>query len=79
MPSSSSSLPLVAEALLQLPDAPLKDAIAQLPPIVWVTVGLLAIDGAALQVRMENGRPRGCWCRSALWVPCQVGLSLDSS
>ena len=40
-----------SEAWMDLPTASTRTAIAQLPAVVWVTVGLLATDGFALQVR----------------------------
>lgn len=45
---------VVSQAQLQLPDVPLKDQASELPPIVWVTVGLLAVDGIALQVKLKR-------------------------
>ncbi len=39
----------VAEALIQLPELPLRDS-AEGAPVLWVTVGLLAVDGVVLQV-----------------------------
>ena len=39
-----------AEAWMNLPTAPTRAAISELPAVVWVTVGLLATDGFALQV-----------------------------
>lgn len=44
----------LAEALLQLPDAPVREAVSELPAVVWVTAGLLATDGAVLQVRTHH-------------------------
>ena len=38
----------------QLPEAELRDAVSELPAIVWVTVGLLATDGFALQVNASH-------------------------
>lgn len=38
------------EAVLQLPTAPTKQACANLAPVVWLTVGLLAVQGIAVQV-----------------------------
>lgn len=39
-----------AEALLELPAPSTKGGAAELAAVVWLTVGLLAIDGFALQV-----------------------------
>lgn len=39
-----------SSALLQLPTAPMRPAIADLAPSVWLTVGLLATHGITLQV-----------------------------
>lgn len=50
----SSCPQLMADALLQLPDAPIKDLVGELPAVVWVTVGLLAVDGAALQLKLKR-------------------------
>jgi hypothetical protein len=48
----------VAEALLQLPEVPFSrpDAAeaAGVPPGLWLTVGLLAADGFALQLRLRK-------------------------
>uniref|UniRef100_A0A7R9Z7P6 Uncharacterized protein n=1 Tax=Chlamydomonas euryale TaxID=1486919 RepID=A0A7R9Z7P6_9CHLO len=44
----------LAEALLKLPDAPLRDATMELPPVVWLTVGLLATDGVVLQLKLKR-------------------------
>ncbi|KAK9839417.1 hypothetical protein WJX81_000945 [Elliptochloris bilobata] len=42
-----------AAALLELPSAATRDACAaELPAVVWLTLGLLASDGLALQVRL---------------------------
>ena len=41
-----------AEALLELPAPSTRDAAAELPAVVWLTVGLLATDSFALQVVM---------------------------
>ena len=41
-----------AAALLELPVAATRDACAaELPPVVWLTLGLLATDGLVLQAR----------------------------
>ena len=39
-----------AEALLELPAPSTRDGAAELPAVVWLTVGLLATDNFALQV-----------------------------
>ena len=39
-----------AEALLELPAPSTRDGAAELPAVVWLTVGLLASDSFALQV-----------------------------
>lgn len=39
-----------AEAWMDLPTAETRSGIQSLPAVVWVTVGLLGIDGFALQV-----------------------------
>lgn len=48
----------VAEALLQLPEVPLRSSPAADhggPPVgLWLTVGLLAADGFALQLRLKK-------------------------
>ena len=47
----------VAEALLQLPEVPLRSSTAAdggPPPGLWLTVGLLAADGFALQLRLKK-------------------------
>ncbi|WIA29347.1 hypothetical protein OEZ86_011852 [Tetradesmus obliquus] len=61
----------VAEALLQLPEVPLRSSTAAdggPPPGLWLTVGLLAADGFALQLRLkkadrptERDRTEGTW------------------
>ena len=43
-----------AEAWMDLPTASTRVAATQLPAVVWVTVGLLATDGFALQVRQNE-------------------------
>lgn len=57
----------VAEALIQLPELPLRDS-AEGAPVLWVTVGLLAVDGVVLQVKLkkapkpkERDRIAGVW------------------
>jgi hypothetical protein len=47
----------VAEALLQLPEVPLRNSTAAdggPPTGLWLTVGLLAADGFALQLRLKK-------------------------
>jgi hypothetical protein len=47
----------VAEALLQLPEVPLRSSTAAdggPPAGLWLTVGLLAADGFALQLRLKK-------------------------
>ncbi len=46
----------VAEALLQLPEVPLRSDVdaAGAPPALWLAVGLLAADGFALQLRLRR-------------------------
>jgi hypothetical protein len=48
----------VAEALLQLPEVPLRCAEAAgeagAPAALWLTAGLLAADGFALQLRLRR-------------------------
>lgn len=69
-----------AQALLELPCTTSKDTdeIAALPQGVWVTVGLLAKDKFALQLRLK--RTRGAATRnkeSGIWhVYCPVGGAL---
>lgn len=41
----------VADALLELPAPSTKSTAADFPAAVWLTIGLLATDGLALQVR----------------------------
>jgi len=59
-----------AEALLELPAPALKsaEAVAAVPAGLWLTVGLLAKDGFALQLRLkrcdaptERDRATGAW------------------
>jgi len=47
------------EAELQLPTAPTKQSCTDLAPVVWLTVGLLAVHGIAIQVR-------GVWHQSRI-------------
>ncbi|KAG2431018.1 hypothetical protein HYH02_013547 [Chlamydomonas schloesseri] len=58
---------LAAEALLALPELPTRDS-GEGAPVLWVTVGLLAVDGLALQVKLkkaakpkERDRVAGVW------------------
>jgi hypothetical protein len=46
----------LAEALLELPAAvtKAKDDLARIPTGMWVTIGLLAQDGLALQIRLKR-------------------------
>ncbi|KAK9815647.1 hypothetical protein WJX72_007380 [[Myrmecia] bisecta] len=43
-----------AEALLELPSPETREATAQLPLVIWLTVGLLATDGFALQLKLKR-------------------------
>lgn len=45
-----------ASALLELPSAATRERCGELPAAVWLTVGLLAADGMALQVSPKNPR-----------------------
>ena len=56
-----------AEAVLKLPTSATKDTSA-LAPVIWLTIGLFATDGFALQLklkkgeqRMERDETRGSW------------------
>lgn len=53
----------VAEALLQLPEVPFgradAAAAAGVPAGLWLTVGLLAADGFALQLRLRKAEKVG--------------------
>ncbi|KAG2424422.1 hypothetical protein HXX76_014475 [Chlamydomonas incerta] len=58
---------LAAEALLSLPELPTRDS-GEGAPVLWVTVGLLAVDGLALQIKLkkaarpkERDRVAGVW------------------
>ncbi|PNW79580.1 hypothetical protein CHLRE_08g358751v5 [Chlamydomonas reinhardtii] len=58
---------LAAEALLSLPELPTRDS-GEGAAVLWVTVGLLAVDGLALQVKLkkapkpkERDRVAGVW------------------
>eukprot|EP00873_Tetraselmis_striata_P028698 jgi/Tetstr1/448962/TSEL_036187.t1 len=58
----------VADALLELPAPSTKSTTAEFPATVWLTVGLLATDGLALQVKLrknpdisERDRQDGEW------------------
>lgn len=47
----------VAEALLQLPEVPLRGSVGgdvDAPAALWLTVGLLAADGFALQLKLRK-------------------------
>lgn len=74
----------VAEALLQLPEVPFSRAdaaeAAGVPAGLWLTVGLLAADGFALQLRLRKadkvrqGLVQLLWCRmAACLLLCQRG------
>ncbi len=50
-----------AEALLQLPALPVRSS-SEGPAALWLTVGLLAVDGLALQLRLKkHEKVRGSW------------------
>ncbi|GFR49693.1 hypothetical protein Agub_g11843 [Astrephomene gubernaculifera] len=58
---------LQAEALLQLPELPTRDS-GEGAAVLWVTVGLLAVDGVVLQIKLkkapkpkERDRVAGVW------------------
>ena len=58
-----------AAALLQLPSVAVRSLAADAPAGLWVTVGLLAADGVALQLRLrradrpvERDAATGAWC-----------------
>ncbi|KAG2497473.1 hypothetical protein HYH03_004627 [Edaphochlamys debaryana] len=58
---------LSAEALLSLPELPTRDS-GEGAAVLWVTVGLLAVDGLALQIKLkkapkpkERDRVAGVW------------------
>ena len=53
-----------AAALLELPAAATRDACgAELPPVMWLTLGLLATDGLVLQACLEALDVfTSCWC-----------------
>lgn len=60
--------PLMAQALLQLPEVPVRSAAGAQPPVVWVNIGLLAEDGVVLQLKLkraekprERDRVAGVW------------------
>jgi hypothetical protein len=56
----------MAEALLQLPVIQLRDD-KDAPQTLWVTVGLLALDGIALQLKLKRStKVRAPW----LQLPC---------
>ncbi|GAX77785.1 hypothetical protein CEUSTIGMA_g5228.t1 [Chlamydomonas eustigma] len=78
-PAPSDSL-AIAEALLQLPEASLREEVSELPPIVWLTVGLLASDGIALQLKLrradkaqQRDRISGVWYA---YHPCGGALTV---
>jgi hypothetical protein len=49
----------MAEALLQLPEVPVRSAAGEKPPVVWVNIGLLAEDGLVLQLKLKRAeKPR---------------------
>ncbi|KAK9802993.1 hypothetical protein WJX73_006147 [Symbiochloris irregularis] len=71
-----------AEAWVELPAAETRQLIDKLPKIVWVTVGLLATDGFALQLKcrkVEAAAHRdsalGCWC---VYVPVGGALNVGA-
>ncbi|GLC39562.1 hypothetical protein PLESTB_001626800 [Pleodorina starrii] len=58
---------LVSEALLQLPELPTRDS-GEGAAVLWVTVGLLAVEGLVLQIKLkkaakpkERDRVAGVW------------------
>mmetsp|Transcript_11111 Transcript_11111/g.31439 ORF Transcript_11111/g.31439 Transcript_11111/m.31439 type:complete len:658 (-) Transcript_11111:1406-3379(-) len=66
-PTSGSACPLpakgkvsvihgtnVADALLELPAPSTKDRASEFPSVVWLTVGILATDGLALQIKLKK-------------------------
>jgi hypothetical protein len=74
---------LRAEALLSLPAPSSAACIPEAPEGLWLTCGLLAADGLALQLRLrrhEAGKRRdrvgGCW---AVYQPVGGALSLEQS
>lgn len=78
----------VAEALLQLPEVPFSRAdaaeAAGVPAGLWLTVGLLAADGFALQLRLRKadkvrqGLVQLLWCHMAMamFAPMPAGECL---
>ncbi|KAF5841932.1 hypothetical protein DUNSADRAFT_10103 [Dunaliella salina] len=59
----------VALREVALPEVALRSKAGEQPPIVWVTIGLLATDGLALQLKLkradkprERDRVLGVWC-----------------
>ena len=58
----------VAEALLELPAAATRDEAAGLAPVIWLTVGLLAMDGFALQLKLKKAaKPKERDAVSGTW------------
>ena len=58
----------VAEALLELPTAGTRDEAAGLPQVIWLTVGLLAADGFALQLKLKKApKPKERDAVSGTW------------
>jgi hypothetical protein len=53
--AAADSAPLIAQALLALPEIPVQSVSGQKPPVVWVNVGLLAEDGMVLQLKLRRG------------------------
>jgi hypothetical protein len=70
---------LRAEALLQLPALPTRSS-AEGPAALWLTVGLLAADGLALQLRLRRNEKVGCLGCLPCWpaprgAACPAGSS----
>lgn len=60
-----------AAALLELPAAATRDACAaELPPVVWLTLGLLATDGLVLQACHDSLHTISCWCCRHNYICC---------
>ena len=58
----------VAEALLELPAAATRDEAASLAPVIWLTVGLLAVDGFVLQLKLKRAaKPKERDAASGTW------------
>lgn len=58
----------IAQALLQLPEVPVRSTAGEKPPIVWVNIGVLAEDEMVLQLKlkradkpMERDKVSGVW------------------